>query len=82
MRAEHAEKQAEKQADTQEGGSGKVGEAAGAGVGAVSASLPLARLEAGDIVVFPASSPPPAHWMHGARLRQALSPSLLNPSCC
>ena len=76
MRAEHAEKQAEKQADTQEGGSGKVGEAAGAAGGAaggaVRVRLPLARLEAGDIVVFPASSPPPAHWMHGARLRQAL----------
>ena len=35
-------------------------------------SLPPERLQAGDIVVFPARRPPPAQWMHGARLRQAL----------
>jgi tetratricopeptide (TPR) repeat protein len=35
-------------------------------------SLSPERLQAGDIVVFPARRPPPAQWMHGARLRQAL----------
>ena len=43
----------------------------------VTSSLPVEQLQAGDIIVFPASSPPPPQWMHTARLRQALLVSWL-----
>ena len=37
-----------------------------------SVGLPADRLEAGDIVIFPASNPMPAQWMQAARVRQVL----------
>ena len=49
----------------------------GEGGGNATLSLPVAQLQAGDIVVFPASRPPPSQWMHAARLRHVLLVSWL-----
>jgi hypothetical protein len=58
------------------GGQGQQG-GAELGEGNVTRSLPVTQLQAGDVVVFPASRPPPAPWLHAARLRQVVLVSWL-----